>query len=56
MADALREQLSVEPKLIPGSRGIFEVAVAGRVVAKKSIDGFPTSERCVDAVREALAS
>ena len=54
MADALREALDIEATLIPGDRGVFEVAVDGRVVAKKTLDGFPTPEACVDAVREAL--
>ncbi len=54
MADALREALGVEATLIPGSRGIFEVAVDGQVVAKKTLDGFPEPEACVEAVRAAL--
>lgn len=40
----------MEATLIPGSGGIFEVAVDGRVVAKKTYDGFPTPEAVVAAV------
>jgi selenoprotein W-related protein len=44
----------MEPELIPGSGGIFEVAVDGKVVAKKGKNGFPTEIEVVDAVRQAL--
>ena len=44
----------MESQLIPGSGGIFEVAVEGKVVAKKSRDGFPTDEDVVKAVGSAL--
>lgn len=54
MADVLREALGVDAELVRGGRGIFEVAVDGRVVARKTLDGFPTPEQCVDAVRAAL--
>ena len=40
--------------MIPGGRGIFEVAVDGQVVAKKTLDGFPTPEACVESVSRAL--
>jgi len=41
-AAELQKALGVEAELIPGSGGIFEVAVDGQVVAKKSLSGFPT--------------
>ena len=41
--------------LIPGDRGIFEVSVEGAVVARKTLDGFPTPEQCVEGVRNALS-
>lgn len=41
--------------LVKGGRGIFEVRVDGRVVAKKSLSGFPTPAACVAAVRKAMA-
>ena len=51
---ALKQALGVESQLIPGSGGIFEVAVQGKVVAKKSMEGFPTEEDVVKAVGSAL--
>lgn len=37
-------------ELIPGSGGIFEVAVDGVVVATKDRAGFPSEKDVVDAV------
>ena len=45
----------MESKLVPGSGGIFEVAVDGQVVSKKGLSGFPTEDEVVAAVRKALA-
>jgi len=53
-AAELKQFLGVESDLIPGSGGIFEVAVNGKVVAKKGKSGFPTETEVVDAVRQAL--
>jgi selenoprotein W-related protein len=44
----------VDSDLIPGSGGVFEVAVDGKVVAKKGRNGFPTEGEVVEAVRQAL--
>jgi predicted Rdx family selenoprotein len=46
--------LGVESTLIRGSGGVFEVAVNGEVVAKKTLDGFPLSQDIVAAVRKKL--
>lgn len=55
MAAAVEEALGVRAELVRGGRGVFEVSVDGRVVARKTLDrGFPTPEECVDAVRAAL--
>lgn len=54
MADHLKQQLGVETQLIPGGRGVFIVSVEGRVVARKTLDGFPTPEECEAAVRAAM--
>ena len=54
MADRLREDLQIEPELIKGRGGIFEVAVDGTVVAKKTYGGFPTEDEVVEAVRGSL--
>jgi hypothetical protein len=56
VAELLKRELNVETKLIEGDRGEFTVWVAGRVVAKKGMFGFPTDEKVLVAVREALAS
>lgn len=56
MAELLKRELNVETKLIEGDRGEFTVWVAGRVVARKGMFGFPTDEKVLDAVREALAT
>lgn len=51
----LKAELGVETRLIPGSRGIFEVRVDGAVVAAKNLDrGFPNPDEIVQAVRGAM--
>jgi len=52
----LKEELDVEATLVKGHSGIFEVAVAGKVVAAKGRAGFPSESEVVDAVSRALAS
>jgi selenoprotein W-related protein len=44
----------VEAELVPGSGGIFEVAVNGKVVSQKGLTGFPTEQDVVKAVGAAL--
>jgi predicted Rdx family selenoprotein len=44
----------VEADLLPGSGGIFEVAVDGKVVAEKGLSGFPSEQDVVKAVGAAL--
>ena len=44
----------MEADLVPGSGGIFEVAVDGKVVAEKGLAGFPTEQDVVKAVGAAL--
>ena len=50
----MKEELQVEAELLKGSGGIFEVAVDGKVVSKKSLGGFPSEHDVVDAVSAAL--
>ena len=50
----LREEVGVEARLVKGKDGIFEVAVDGAVVAKKTWMGFPTEDEIVQAVAKAL--
>lgn len=54
MADQLREDLGVEVSLIKGRGGVFKVRVDDAVVARKTVDGFPTPSACVRAVSAAL--
>ena len=54
MAAHLKDTLGVKTELIPGQRGVFTVSVAGAIVAKKTLDGFPTPEECEEAVRAVL--
>ena len=44
----------MEADLVPGSGGIFEVAVDGKVVAEKGLSGFPNEQDVVKAVGAAL--
>ncbi len=56
MADVLKQELGVEAELSKGSNGVFTVAVDGDIVAKKTLDGFPTPEQVLAAVRAKLPS
>lgn len=44
----------MNPTLIKGSNGIYEVAVDGRVVIAKERSGFPSEEQVVLAVQKAM--
>ncbi|MFO0596933.1 MAG: hypothetical protein U0228_16580 [Myxococcaceae bacterium] len=44
----------MKAELVKGSGGIFEVAVDGVIVAKKSLGQFPSEKDVVDAVSKAL--
>ena len=48
------DELGVESELVRGNGGIYEVAVDGDVVARKTRDGFPDSAQVIEAVRDAL--
>ncbi len=52
----MKEELDVEAILVKGHSGIFEVAVAGKVVAAKGRSGFPSPAEVVDAVSRAIGS
>jgi selenoprotein W-related protein len=53
VAAALRERLSVDAKLVPGSGGIFEVKVGDRTVARRIKGHFPDAAEVVAAVEAA---
>jgi predicted Rdx family selenoprotein len=50
----LKKELNVEATLVKGHSGIFEIAVAGKVVASKGRTGFPSEQHVVDSVSKAL--
>ena len=53
VAAALRDQLSVDAKLVAGSGGIFEVKVGDKTVAKRAKGHFPDAAEVVAAVAAA---
>jgi selenoprotein W-related protein len=53
-AAALKKELGLTADLISGKGGIFQVAIDGAVVAKKSGRGFPGDAEIVAAVSQAL--
>lgn len=45
MAAAIKEEFEVEPELIPGGGGIFDVKVGGKLIYSKHETGqFPENE------------
>lgn len=52
MAAELQEGLSVEPRLVPGGGGVFEVTVDGDLVfSKKQLKRFPEAGEVLGLVR-----
>ncbi len=54
MADEITELTGQDVALISGDRGEFSVWVGDRVVARKSMDGFPPPHVAAQAVADAL--
>jgi selenoprotein W-related protein len=52
-ATALRERLSIDARLVPGTGGVFEVKVGDRIVAKRANGHFPDTAEVVAAVAAA---
>ena len=52
----MKEELGVEAVLVKGHSGIFEVSVAGKVVAAKGRSGFPSEQEIVEGVSKALSA
>ena len=50
----MKESFGVESELKVGSSGIFEIAVNGKVVSKRSFFGFPSEDEIVTAVGKEL--
>jgi selenoprotein W-related protein len=53
-AAALNRELGLTTDLVPGKGGIFEVRVAAKVVAKRSMGHFPDAQEIVKAVAAAV--
>lgn len=53
-ADALKRELSIRARLVPGKGGIFEVRVDDKVVAKRVNGHFPATAQIVGSVSAAL--
>ena len=52
MAAAIKQGVNVEPRLIKGANGIFDVAVDGKLLFSKNRDGrFPGEAEIVDTIR-----
>lgn len=54
-AAAIKEEFGMTAELVPAKGGIFEVAVDGAVVAKRSRGNFPDESAIVAAVAQALS-
>ena len=50
----MKKELGVEPELVAGSNGIFQVTVGDAVVAERSLWKFPSDDQIVAAVSKAL--
>ena len=56
MAAAIKNDLGIEPKLIKGDRGIFDVKADGEMVFSKwEEDRFPTSDEILRSLRARVA-
>lgn len=54
MAALIKDELGIDSELLEGGRGEFTVWVGDQVVAKKDTQGFPSDEKAVAAVKEAV--
>ncbi|MBI3039086.1 SelT/SelW/SelH family protein [bacterium] len=55
MAAVIKTMLNLEPKLIQGSQGIFDVAIDGEIVFSKYSQGrFPEDSEILDAIKRSM--
>ena len=54
MAALIKDELGADSELIEGGRGEFTVWVGDEVVAKKDLQGFPSDEEALAAVKRAV--
>jgi len=52
LAAEIRQALGVEPQLVKGANGVFDVAADGKLVFSKHRDGrFPGAEEIIQSLR-----
>jgi selenoprotein W-related protein len=57
LAETLRKQLNVDPKLIEGAGGVFEVHLEGNLIWSKLEKGrFPEHSEVVESIRGATGN
>ncbi|WP_375785513.1 SelT/SelW/SelH family protein [Bradyrhizobium sp. Pha-3] len=54
-AALLRERLGLDPELVPGKGGVFEIKLDGKVIARRAKRHFPDAAEIVTAVAAARA-
>ena len=54
MAALIKAELGVDSEVLEGGRGEFTVWVGDQVVAKKDMQGFPSDEDALAAVKQAV--
>jgi selenoprotein W-related protein len=53
LAAAIREKTGIDPELIEGSGGVFEVTLDGQLVFSKKVAGrFPEGAEIIEAVSQ----
>ena len=55
MAAYIKQEIGAEAEVVEGSRGEFTVWVGEERVAQKDLQGFPSDDEVLVAVRQALA-
>jgi hypothetical protein len=54
VAELIKRELGVQPELVEGDRGEFSVWVGNQAVAKKGWLRFPSDQKVLTAVRQAI--
>ena len=56
MAELIKREFGIQPELIEGDRGEFSVWVDNQMVAKKAWLRFPSDQKVLTAVRQAITA
>ena len=56
MAALIEEKTGKPVTLEPGSKGIFDIAVDGTIVASKTVNGFPQDDEIIQRVNAEFAN